>query len=222
MKKYLTNTNINITYISDNAAKSTAKMILLTGIKNHCANYDPFGMDTVIDCLDCPNSNFIIIDEQDNILVNFKAQEKIGKLIVNHSESEIKAYIKALSKKDRQKKNNLEYETYTIQFFENYDHDNIIEYLKNNDSNYRLIRNSDNVCMRLSKVEKRLQDDRYQRIHEETQRAMDIYKNNYEDMNNNTASSDSLHEESIILIDDEINPQCGYVKSFVRKLLKRK
>lgn len=175
MKKYLTKTNINITYISNNMAKSTAQMILIRGIHEHCTSYDPLGMDTVIDCFNCKNSEFRIIDDENNILVDFKTLEKVGKLIINHGQEEIKSTIQLLAKKDKYKKTNLEYETYNIQFFENYDHQNIINYLKKKNSNYRLIRMGDNRCIRFSHIEKRLNDEKKKKANEAIEKYIGIY-----------------------------------------------
>lgn len=124
-----------------------AKVILKTGVKDHCAAYDPFGLCPCTDCFKCENADYRMIDSKGTIIRDFK-------------------YLGLKNK-------NIRVNKYIIEFFDEVDFDNIEDYLDNNDSDYRMTRiyctgnGYESVVMRPSITERQEELERQKRQQEE-------------------------------------------------------
>lgn len=121
MRNLVINNESKLRELSEN----NATLILKSRIISSCATYDPIGLDSVDDCLVCENADYRIIDKDKNIIVDFK--------------------FPGLKQKD------MEVEKYCIEFFDDVDYENVVPYLRDNYSDYRMTRISDGVVLRLSK-----------------------------------------------------------------------
>ena len=98
-----------------------------------CSDIDPFGQDTVLDCITCSNSDYQIV------LKGKKVKEF----------------------QDKNSKQNQETKTrYIIEFFEDIpDQKSLSDYLENENSNYRITRDSDGVILRPSLEDRRKKEE---------------------------------------------------------------
>lgn len=102
--------------------KNHAILDMVTEIESPCSDMDSFGLDMVKDCLTCSNSDYKIMLD--------------GKVI--------KDFKKLSSNAEEENK-----ERYVIEFFDDIPaSDNIISYLEDNNSNYRITRDSDGIILR--------------------------------------------------------------------------
>lgn len=110
--------------------KDNATLKIKREIKDSCGIIDPLGMCTVIDCLSCKNSDYKIILHDGVILKDFKDEKSSG-----------------------------EEEKYIIEFFDKLDHTtNILDYLTNEENDYRITRESDQVILYYSKEDRQKRD----------------------------------------------------------------
>lgn len=99
----------------------TAILFLQAGVNESCANYDPFGLCTVVDCLQCKNSVYRIAFDND--------------VCIETDDFD--------SRKSQSKE-------YLLEFEDCIDRD-IFEYLVDQNSNYRITRVKDNVVLRYTR-----------------------------------------------------------------------
>lgn len=115
-----------------------ATLDIIDNLSMDCAHLDPFGLDTVIDCLSCPNSDYKIVLH--------------GKVMKDFNESQIQ------SKKQSQTR-------YVIEFFDKIpSNDELVSYLEDDNSNYRITRDEDGVILRYSIEDKRKSKEKYKKI----------------------------------------------------------
>lgn len=99
---------------------------------------DPFGQDTVLDCMTCSNSDYQIILK--------------GKTI--------KAFQEEKSKQELEKKTR-----YIIEFFEDIPvQESLLAYLESESSNYRITRDSDGIILRPSLEDRRKKEEEQAKI----------------------------------------------------------
>lgn len=98
-----------------------ATLKLKTEINESCVNIDPIGICTVQNCLTCSNCDYKIVLNNGIIL------------------------------KDYQYEKDAVEEKYVIEFFDELGNSNIVDYLNNEESNYRITRDSDRIILRYSK-----------------------------------------------------------------------
>lgn len=104
--------------------KNHAILDIVSNVERPCGHMDPLGEDTVLDCLTCSNSDYKIMF-RDKVIKDFK---------------------NASSNTEKDNK-----ERYVIEFFDNIPTpDNIMTYLEDNNSNYRITRDSDRIILRQS------------------------------------------------------------------------
>ena len=110
-------------------SKNHAILDIVTEVERPCSDMDPFGLDTVTDCITCSNSDY-------KIMLDGKVIKEFKKLSSN-TEEENK-------------------ERYVIEFFDDIPTpDSIIAYLEDNNSDYRITRDSDGIILRPSLEDKR-------------------------------------------------------------------
>lgn len=107
--------------------------------KTSCASIDPIGLCTVLDCLACSNCDYKIIEKNGTILKDYQ-QDQEG--------SEKK---------------------YVIEFFDDLDHTDIEKYLKSEESNYRITRDSDRVILHYSKEDVIKRDEKMNQARKEVE-----------------------------------------------------
>lgn len=106
---------------------------IVTGVERPCSNIDPLGLDTVTDCLTCSNSDYKILQE-----------DKV-----------IKDYKKSSSKEKKENQ-----ERYIVEFFDGIPKtDNLMTYLENDNSNYRITRESDGIILRPSLEDRKKEEE---------------------------------------------------------------
>lgn len=104
-------------------------------LKDPCAFYDPFGQDTVIDCLTCENCDYKIISPKGQIIRDFHT---------------------SLQDKSR------ETTRYIIEFFDQMPtNEKIVQYLEEDSNDYRITRDSDGVILRFSLEDQRRRREMY-------------------------------------------------------------
>lgn len=101
----------------------TAILLLKVERKSSCSSYNPFGMCTILDCLQCENSVYKIVFDNDICLETSDFDEVENKI-----------------------------EKYYLEFQDEINRD-IFEYLIDNNSNYRIIRVEDNMVLRTTREE---------------------------------------------------------------------
>lgn len=102
--------------------KNHAILDIVSNVESPCSDMDSFGLDMVKDCLTCSNSDYKIMLD--------------GKVI--------KDFKKLSSNAEEENK-----ERYVIEFFDDIPaSDNIVSYLEDNNSNYRITRDSDGIILR--------------------------------------------------------------------------
>lgn len=115
-----------------------AVLDVVTETERPCSDMDPFGLHTLLDCLNCSNCDYQIILK--------------GKLV---KEFEDKKRNQEQEKKTR----------YIIEFFERAPkQEKLLDYLKNEDSNYRTTRDSDGIILRPSLEDRRKIEEEQARI----------------------------------------------------------
>lgn len=112
-------------------SENYATLLLTADIIEPCAAIDPFGMCTTVECLSCANCNYQII-------------AKDGKIL--------KEYYNGSDHGNEKKK-------YVIEFFDDFDGQDIKDYLNNEESDYRITRDEDRVILRLSKKDVQKRDE---------------------------------------------------------------
>lgn len=106
-------------------------------LKDPCAFYDPFGQDTVIDCLTCENCDYKIISPKGNIIKDFNTSLQ---------------------------NNSLETTRYIIEFFDQMPpNESIVPYLEEESSNYRITRDSDGIILRFSLEDQQRRKEEYEK-----------------------------------------------------------
>lgn len=108
--------------------KLDGQIEIKTGVKDHCAKYDAFGLCSVSDCLTCENSLYQIILSDGSVM-----------------------YSPGFYDLDK------DAECYTIEIFDEVSGD-LIKYLNDDKSNYRITRESDGVVLRFSLYDMRKQE----------------------------------------------------------------
>ena len=113
--------------------KNHAILDIVSNVERPCSDMDPFGLDTVTDCLTCSNSDYkIMLDGK--VIKDFKN-------LSSNTEEENK-------------------ERYVIEFFDDIPTpDNIIAYLEDNNSNYRITRDSDGIVLRPSLEDRKRKEE---------------------------------------------------------------
>ena len=119
MKKYLTKEEYN---------KAVGKALLeyRTGIKDHCDSYDLFGLCSIKDCLCCENCYYKITLENGEAIAN-------SNIDLNTLDNNSRGF---------------EDDNHEILFYDNVPNiDDLFNYLFSDDSEYRIVRLSDNIVM---------------------------------------------------------------------------
>lgn len=115
--------NIKKFFTTNNQVIDSKRLIVIkkSGIEGACANYSSLALCKPHQCLICPNSDYRIMTEDGEIIQDF--------IYYGNKKSE---YMKV--------------DTYTIELTDKIE-GNLIEYLIDKNSDYRLIRNSDNIVV---------------------------------------------------------------------------
>lgn len=101
--------------------KNRAQLIIKREVKQGCFEIDPFGLCTILDCINCCNADVKIIRD-DKVLKDFQSNT-----------------------------DNMKNEEYVIEFFDNFLDTDVVDYLNNLESDYRITRDSDKVILHFSK-----------------------------------------------------------------------
>ena len=122
-------------------SKNHAILDIVTEVERPCSDMDPFGLDTVTDCLACSNSDY-------KIMLDGKVIKEFKNLSSNTEEE----------KKER----------YIIEFFDSIPTPNsMITYLEDNNSNYRITRDSDGIILRPSLEDKKRKEEEQAKMMQE-------------------------------------------------------
>lgn len=174
--------NIKIIYPGrevDSYIKNHAILDIVKETKRPCSDMDPFGQDTVLDCMTCSNSDYQIVLK--------------GKTIKEFQD-----------KNSKQKEENKT--RYIIEFFEDIpDQGSLLSYLENESSNYRITRDSDGIILRPSLEDRRKKEEEQRRIREDFEalqhRLFAPYENNLankETQNNELSFPSSKKKKSLL------------------------
>ena len=107
-------------------AKGAATLEYRTGIKDHCAAYDPFGLCNIMDCLKCENAYY-------------KITLPDGSVVANTNEN-----LNAIDNTSR----GFEDDDHLILFYDRIPTKcELLNYLEDYNSQYRTVRLCDNMCM---------------------------------------------------------------------------
>ena len=122
-------------------SKNHAILDIVTEVERPCSDMDPFGLDTVTDCITCSNSDY-------KIMLDGKVIKEFKNLSSN-TEEENK-------------------ERHVIEFFDDIPApDNIIAYLEDNNSNYRITRDSDGIILRPSLEDRKRKEEEQAKMMQE-------------------------------------------------------
>ena len=122
-------------------SKNHAILDIVTEVERPCSDMDLFGLDTVTDCITCSNSDY-------KIMLDGKVIKEFKNLSSN-TEEENK-------------------ERYVIEFFDDIPApDNIIAYLEDNNSNYRITRDSDGIILRPSLEDRKRKEEEQAKMMQE-------------------------------------------------------
>ncbi len=109
---------------------------LKSRVFDSCKNLDEVNFSTLLECLDCANSDFQLLDSNEEVLIDYIYQ-------TNSPNTKITRFI--------------------ITFYDRVNSKNIISYLRNPNSDYRLVREKDNVILHYPKEEEQTVISSYQK-----------------------------------------------------------
>ncbi len=170
-------------------------VLLRTGVLNPCSDYDPFGLCICTECFLCENCDYMIIDNEGNILKDFYSLDLT-------SEFEERAI-------------------YKVEFFDEGYFKNLKdfkEYIANDNSDYRLTRifsdsnGEENTVLRLSKLDQekiREKEEIWQREEEEIRER--FYRHNC--ITNNSVANQPNKQ-------DDFKPE-GKIKVLVKHIFQK-